>query len=120
MYTTKLSGIVPNVVGPVSLASAAEVQAFMVGSKQKVLRLLAQVTTAVVSTGAVQVDCYARPTHGSTSGQVLLGSLLIPAGSAAGAKLYKDISVATAVLAGQEVAFTVSTAAAGGGAAGAA
>jgi hypothetical protein len=85
----------------------------------RVWRLAAYITTAVVSTGTVVLQLLYRPTAGSSSGQVVLGSLNIPAGTAADKVIYKDITPYN-LPAGSQLAYSVSTAAAGGGAAGAA
>ena len=80
-------------------------------------RLLAVVTTAVVSTGAVVITVTQRLSPGTAAGQVTLGTLSIPAATVLGKEVYKDIDPAV-VLPGQTIAFNVTTAAAGGGAAG--
>ena len=83
----------------------------------KVKRLMCLVSTAVVSTGAVVVAFKRYPTFGSAAGAVTLGSVSIPAGTAAGKVVYKDISQVT-LLPGDQLVAEVTTAAAGGGAAG--
>jgi hypothetical protein len=80
-------------------------------------RLLLCVTTAVVSSGAVVVQFKKRPVPGSAAGESVIGELSIPAGTAAGKVLYKNIDEAE-LLAGEALAIEVTTAAAGGGAAG--
>lgn len=110
-----------SVAGPVLLTSVADILYFPMPMKQVVQRIMALVTTAVVSSAPVSVAVYSRPTHGSTSGQVLLGTLNIPGGASVGQCYYKDIADNLApVNAGQELVFSVTVAAAGGGAAGAA
>lgn len=119
MYTIKKRAVFNYVAANSQDLSAAAVHTTFksVGSQMDVTRLMAIVTTAVVSTGAVVVKFWRRPTFGSTASQVLLGQLSIPAGTAAGKVLYKDISP-TQVNPGEEISFEVTTAAAGGGAAG--
>lgn len=120
MYNVKAFFHAPKVAGPSVVTSAADIQEFLVPSKVRVRRILATVSTAVVSTGSVVITVYSRPTVGSSSSQVTLGTLTVPAASVAGATFYKDLSTITsAVKAGQSVAFAVTTAAAGTGAAGA-
>lgn len=80
-------------------------------------RLSLIVTTSVVSTGAVVIQYKKRPTPGSSAGESVIGSLTIPAGTAAGKVLYKEINEVH-LDAGQALAIEVTTAAAGGGAAG--
>lgn len=80
-------------------------------------RLLLCVTTSVVSTGAVVVQFKKRSAPGVSAGEVVLGSLSIPAGTAAGKVLYKNINEAELQV-GEALAIEVTTAAAGGGAAG--
>lgn len=120
-YTQKHSAA-SAAASPVSLGSVADVFVAAQAFAQKVSRIEFLVTTAVVSTGAAIVSVFQRPTHGSTSAQVLLGTLSIPNGATVGQCYYKEISDAPAFLpvqAGQELVFGVTTATAGGGAAGA-
>lgn len=79
-------------------------------AQMDVTRLMAVVDTAIVSTGAVSVKFWRRPTFNSTSSQVSLGTLSIPAGTAAGKVLYKDISP-TQINPGEQITFEVLTAA---------
>ena len=81
--------------------------------------LYATITTATVSTGNIIVDCYYRPTIGSTSGQVKIGTLTIPTAQAASTTVYKAVTPYV-VPAGGTVLFNVATAYAGGGGAGSA
>jgi len=121
-YLNKYMLISAGVAGPVVVTSVADVQYFPMPMSQVVQRIEALVTTAVVSSAPVVISVFSRPTHGSTSGQVLLGTLSIPGGTAVGKCVYKDIADNASgqpVAAGQEIVFGVTTAAAGGGAAGA-
>ena len=77
----------------------------------------ALITTAVVSTGAVSVVFYKRSAPGVSAAQVTLGTLLIPAASVVGAVVYKSVTPVE-FLPGNALAFEVTVAAAGGGAAG--
>lgn len=101
-----------------SLASAADMLVYNVCEQIVVTRIMLQVSTATVSTGNIVVSVYERPTYGSSSGQVLIGTLVIPSGVAAGKIYYKDVE-SVKIPQGSQLAFVCSTAAAGGGAAGA-
>lgn len=106
-------------VAPGSLASAAVISEHAcIGERVAIQRVAVAVSTAVVSTGAVVVTVRNRPTVGSASGQSTITTLSIPAGTAAGKVVYKDINEAL-IAPGGSIVFEVTTAAAGGGAAGA-
>ena len=63
-----------------------------VGDQVIVERLMLMVTTTTLTgTAAPVVTFYARPTFGSTSGQITLGTLTIPTATAAGSIVYKNI-----------------------------
>lgn len=103
-----------------SLTSAADSAfSYVVQAPMDVDRLLAVVSTAVVSTGAVVLTFYRCPTldSGGAGARVSLGTLSIPAATAVGKVVYKDISP-TLVVPGDQIIVKVTTAAAGGGAAG--
>lgn len=120
MYTDKSMVVTPGVAGAQVLTSVAVIQFFPMLQNQVLQRAGLMITTAVVSTGAVVVNVIARPTHGSTSGQVVLGTISVPGGAVVGATYYKDFADnLTIIQAGYELVFAVLTAAAGGGAAGA-
>lgn len=101
-----------------SLTGTGDILVYNFGEQVVVTRLMVLVSTAIVSTGSVVVTVYQRPTYGSTVGQVTVGTLTIPAGTAAGTIVYKDVE-SVKVPQGSQLAFNCSTAAAGGGAAGA-
>lgn len=101
----------------VSLASAAVVQSFTVLEQGQVDRLYFAVSTTVVSSGNVVVTFKRRPTLNSASGEVSIGTIVIPAGTAAGKVLYKGVTPVVCA-AGEQIVIEVTTAAAGGGAAG--
>lgn len=103
---------------PESLTAVAEVQRSVAFVPQQLDRIMFLVTTAVVSTGAVAIQFILRQFDGAGSGDVVIGTLSIPAGAAQGAVYYKDIE-SVEVKVGQEIVTKVSTAAAGGSAAGA-
>jgi len=48
-------------------------------------------TTTATSTANPVVTFYARPTFGSTTGQISIGTITVPTGTAAGAILYKNV-----------------------------
>jgi hypothetical protein len=101
-----------------SLASAADMLVYNVGEQLILTRIMIQISTATVSSGNIVVSVYQRPTYGSTAGQVLIGTLVIPTGVAAGGIYYKNVE-SVKIPQGSQLAFACSTAAAGGGAAGA-
>lgn len=101
----------------VALTSAAVVQSFTVLEQGQVDRLYFAVSTSVVSTGNVVVTFKRRPTLNSASGEVSIGTIVIPGGTAAGKVLYKAVNPVVCA-AGEQIVIEVTTAAAGGGAAG--
>lgn len=92
---------------------------FVCMQRCQVSQIKALVDVAVVSTGAVVITVRKRPTPGSASGQSTVGTLSIPAGTAAGKVYYKAVSPVS-FAEGDEMVFEVTTAAAGGSAAGSA
>lgn len=102
-----------------SLTSNANIANYLAMAKVLVRRVSFQVTTATVSSGGIVLTFYVRPTPGSTAGQVTLGTITIPTAIAAGTVYYNDLGETGVLLPGQELACDVTTAAAGGGAAGA-
>ena len=89
-----------------------------IGERVAIQRVAVVVSTAVVSTGAVVVTVKNRPTVASATGEASITTLSIPAGTAAGKVVYKDINEAL-IAPGGSLVFEVTTAAAGGSAAGA-
>jgi len=96
-----------------SLASAADILVYNVGEQITLSRIMFQVTTAAV--GSPVVSVYARPTYGSTSGQLLIGTLTIPVvGSApVGSIVYKNVE-SVKIPQGYQLAFNVSSAGSAG------
>lgn len=117
MYTEKLKVAFDSTTAS-SLASAAVVKKYAFFRPAYVRRIGIGVTTAIVSTGSVVVTIKKYPTMGSNSGEVSLGTITIPAGTAAGKVFYKALG-SVKLIEGDELVFEVTTAAAGGGAAGA-
>jgi hypothetical protein len=101
-----------------SLTSAAVINSQPIVKRCLIKRLSFIVSTATVSSGNIVITAYYRPTVGSSSSQVSLGTITIPTSIAAGKVYYKDITPYSAAPGG-DVSFSVTTAAAGGGAAGA-
>lgn len=81
-----------------------------------VSRLLVKVTVSIVSTSAVVITFHARPTYGSASSQVNLGTVTIPGGVAANAFYYADINPVDVPVGYQIVADVTSAASASGSA----
>lgn len=125
MYSEKLAGLSNlGTPGPaVVTATGVLAHRYCAAQGLKVFRVQFVVTTSVVSTGAVTIVVKKRPLVGSATGEVALATLIVPAASVAGDVIYKDVSANSAsgnhFDPGQELAFDVTVAAAGGGAAGA-
>ncbi len=75
------------------------------------------IKTATVSSGGIVVTVTARPTVGSATGAVTIGTITIPTAIAAG-KLYTNKVTPVSVSPGYSINVAVTTAAAGVGAAG--
>lgn len=120
-YTEEFLGgaVVPHVAADLDDLTGAAVHttSFSVGAEIEVNRIMALVTTAVVSTGAVVVAMKRYPTYGSSASAETIGTLSIPAATVAGKVLYKDVTPVICYP-GDQLVFEVTTAAAGGGAAG--
>lgn len=119
-FTSVASSLVPvgtGVLGIEALNSAAVHGEYVCIEQCALKRIAFAVSVAVVSSGASVVAFKKRTAIGVTAGEVTLGSLSIPAGTAAGKVVVKEIN--EAILApGEVLALEVTTAAAGGGAAG--
>ena len=100
-----------------SLGTAAVIAAWAVLRTSYVRRLAFTLKTAVVSSGSVVITFKRYPTHGSSAGAVTMGTVTVPAAALAGKCYYKDIS-AVKVSPSEMVVAEVTTATAGGGAAG--
>lgn len=77
-----------------SLADAANVAGsrFYAGRQPRLVRSLWATITTVVSVAAVTVTWKYRPTPGSDTGAVTLGTLVLPNGTAAGKSVWKDVT----------------------------
>jgi hypothetical protein len=143
-YEKRLDNLAPLGTGAVQSLTSNAVHSFSyyVERQSAFERILALVTTSVVSSGPVVLQTSVIRADGS--GTILLPTLIIPAGTAAGKVVYKNVpvpSVASAftgpggaqvgnfgsnppsgeflVYVGDQITFAVTTAAAGSGAAGA-
>lgn len=114
MYLNKFVSLAPSAVGELDLSTGTVLVYFVAPARMKVKQLQAMVSTAIVSTGAVALSFYRRPTHGSTSGEVLLGTLTVPAATAVGKTIYKNVvldDVTVSLNAGEELVVKLATAA---------
>lgn len=89
--------------------SVADYGVFAVMEAIEVTRLMFFVSTLVASSTANEVyTFYQRPTSGSASGQVAIGTLTIPTGSTVGQVIYKDVE-SVKLLPGQDFAIKRTT-----------
>ena len=102
MYTNKPAPgqIVPKgtgVLGAETLSAAAAVHGgYLVGKRCQIKAIMFIVTTTVAAdTTAPVVELNRRPTPGSATGEVQIGQLTIPDGTAAGKVLYKEVDPVT-------------------------
>lgn len=73
-------------------AAAAVYGGYLVTKSCRIKRIMFYVTTAIAAdVTAPVVEVNRRPTYNSASGEILLGQLTLPDGTAAGAVVYKDI-----------------------------
>lgn len=74
-------------------AAAAVYGGYLVTKQCKITRIAFYVTvTVAANTQTPVVEFNRRPTYNSASGEVLMGTLTIPTGTAAGKVVYKDIN----------------------------
>lgn len=118
MYVQKNLSPMPLVVSAQSLGSAAVINQFVCQNAVMLEFIGFLVSTATVSSGNIVVAVKKRPTVGSATGEVLIANITIPSGVAAGKRYGKMISPVQFQL-GDVISFEVTTASAGGGAAGA-
>lgn len=97
-----------------SLASTGDILVYNLGEQIELNRIMFEVSVAVVSSAPAVISVYSRPTFGSASGQILIGTLSIPGGTAAGSILYKPVE-SLKLTQGTQLAFNVSTAATSSG-----
>lgn len=120
MYTDKIGSFVqfgtfpPS--GGTSVAATGVLAARQIASRQMVIKRIALgVLTVMNSTGAIVVDCRIRPTPGSATGELVVGTISIPTTGAVGQTFYKDVA-GVVCQPGWEVNFNVTTAATTSGA----
>jgi len=114
MYTDQKNDVVMAVANSVADAAFAAATRNHPATPATVRRLWATVTT-VISTAASVITFTYRPTPGSATGQVTLGTLTIPNTTAVGKFLYKNLTSAQKIMPGGELVASFS-----GGSAGAA
>lgn len=117
-YDEKLARVLQVGAGAAYTLSSTGVAAynFLAIDNVRVMRFMAYVTTAIVSTAPVVVQLIRRPVYGSTTNQVIIGTLQIPGGTVVDTIVYKDI-IPAQCLAGDQFVFNTSTAATSSGAA---
>ena len=89
---------------------------YLVMKQCRIKRFTFYVTTAINTVTPPQVVIKRRPTYNSATGEITLGTIIIPNGTAAGKVMVKDISPVT-LFPGDEISFeqTVQAGTAGGG-----
>lgn len=89
---------------------------FLVMKQCRIKRFLFYVTTTLNTVSAATIVVKRRPTYNSSSGEITLGTISLPNGTAAGSVMYKDISPVT-LFPGDELSFeqTGQAGTAGGG-----
>ncbi len=120
MYNSKMGGIIR--IGTVTvsdLTSAAVAERFIATAKVLIKRVAISIQTATVSSGGIVITPRKRPTPNSSAGQTSGSTITVPTAIAAGKVYYKDLATPITLQPGEELAFEVTTAAAGGSAAGA-
>lgn len=118
MYVQKNLAPLPLVVAAQSLGSAAVVNQFVCQNPVMLEFIGFLISTATVSSGNIVITVKKRPVVGSASGESSVATITIPSGVAAGKRYGKMISPVQ-FQAGDVISFEVTTASAGGGAAGA-
>lgn len=119
MYTEKWGHIVPMAApGTIALTSTGlATPTYAVINQFAPSRLQAVVTTAVSGASAGSLQAIYRPTPGSATNQVVLGTLNFTSGQAIGTCVYKDITdVGNLCAPGGQIVFNVSTLATNAGA----
>jgi hypothetical protein len=117
MYVAKKDGIVDSTTAVV-LTSAAVIKKFTSLRQMQVRRAAFGISVATVSNANIVITIKKYVTLGSASNEVTLDTIVIPGGTAAGKVYYVDFPAVATLAVGDELVFEVTTAAAGGGAAG--
>lgn len=118
MYTDKKDGIFDATTAS-DLTSAAVAKRFGFMRPAVVRKCAIGITTATVSTGNIVVTIKKYPNAGSSASAETLDTITIPAAIAAGKVYLCTFPSPEKFIPGEELVFEVTTAAAGGGAAGA-
>lgn len=84
----------------------------MAQMKVKVLEVL----VSVVTVGACTIAFKRRPLFGSTSGEVTMGSVIVPAATAAGKVVYKKLASPVTCFPGDQIVYEITSAATSGNA----
>jgi hypothetical protein len=120
MYSNKKAGVTPyGTLGTAVITSTGVLAHRYVAMTQlSVTRIALVITTTVSSSANAVVKVKARPTIGSSSGEIVLGTLNIATGTAAASVVYVDVNdpAASSVLPGYEICADVTTAATSAGA----
>lgn len=116
-YVDKNSSVVSSLT-ELSLASTAVIQKFSALRQFIPRRLAIGITTATVSNANIVVTVKKYLALNNNANAVTLDTIVIPGGVAIGKMYYVDLNGATKIAPGEELVFEVTTAAAGGGAAG--
>lgn len=121
MYLDKVGGLCPiGTLGAAVMTSTGVLaHRYVALMPIKVKRIMLKITAATVSSGNIVVVAKKRPTIGSATGEVTIGTITIPTAIAANVIYYKDVTGVVCAQ-GDEICFDVTTAAAGGGNAGSA
>lgn len=118
MYTELIGNMALPVSGTAeSLGSAAVIKRYAIGANISIRRFGFAIKTATVSSGNIVVKLKYYPVVGSSASEVVLSTLTIPTAIAAGKVYYANLD-SVKLYPGQELVVEVTTASAGGGAAG--
>lgn len=114
MYVNRLNHLIPVGVTAADDLSATGVftLSYGIGQQCAVYRIGCLVTT--VMNGAATNAFKRRPTYGSASGEVTIGSVIIPTTTAVGKFVYKDVSPVV-LFPGEQLVFETTSAATSGG-----
>lgn len=83
-------------------------------SQMKVKRLMALVSTVTV--GPATIAFKRRPLFGSAVGEVTMGTIVIPAATAVGKEVYKNLTSPVTCFPGDQIVYEITVAATSGGA----
>lgn len=116
-YNEKFGHLVPSSAPGAFVLTSTGVAtpAYAVMVPCRISRIMATVTVLTSGTTAASLQFIYRPTYGSSSNQVTLGTLTIPTGASPGACYYKEISPSTEMKPGGQLVYNVSAAIASAG-----